>query len=247
MSDRGPGVDELEKSLIASAHLDMRPAPDAVKNRILAAVTAAGAVGASSATAGAIAATGAAGRLIIVKWVATTALVGAAGFGTYQAMRPTRAATPVSAHAPAHSEAPPAAPIEANRGELAPPSAPIAGERAEVKAPAPERRRAGAPRALVTAEPLEPPPATSLQAEVSLLDRARAAIASERPTGALEILDEYQQTFPRGNLRPEATYLRIQALHKSGQRAAARDLATRFLAEHPDTPHAAQVRPLTNP
>jgi outer membrane protein assembly factor BamD (BamD/ComL family) len=82
---------------------------------------------------------------------------------------------------------------------------------------------------------------------VALLDRARAALASGNPTGALEILDSYQQIFGKGNLRPEATYLRIQALNQSGQHAAARDLATRFLAEHPDTPHAAQVRPLTNP
>src|SRR6267378_4113662 len=75
---------ELERSLIASARLDARPAPQVVRNRILAVTTAAGALATGSAVAGAT--SGALGRLAVVKWIAGTAIVGAASVGGYAAV-----------------------------------------------------------------------------------------------------------------------------------------------------------------
>jgi len=50
-------------------------------------------------------------------------------------------------------------------------------------------------------------------------------------------------------LAQEATLLRVQALMKRGDRAAARDVAERFLASHPSSPHEQKMRRLleTNP
>ena len=84
----------------------------------------------------------------------------------------------------------------------------------------------------------------SLEGEVAALDRARAALAAGDSARTIDLLDGYEQAFPKGALRPEATYLRIQALSKSGQRDAARELAARFLAKHPSSPHAAQLQAL---
>jgi TolA-binding protein len=88
---------------------------------------------------------------------------------------------------------------------------------------------------------------SSLEAEVAALDRARTVLAGGDPARALALLNQYEQTFPKGVLRPEASYLRIEALSQSGQRGAARDLAARFLARHPKSLHAAQLRALLLP
>jgi hypothetical protein len=40
--------------------------------------------------------------------------------------------------------------------------------------------------------------------------------------------------------------LRIEAFHRAGDRARVRTLAARFLAEHPDSPHAPRVRALAS-
>lgn len=87
----------------------------------------------------------------------------------------------------------------------------------------------------------------SLEGEVAALDRARAALAAGDPARTIDLLDGYEQAFPRGALQQEATYLRIQALSKSGQRGAARDLAAHFLADHPASPHASQLQHLLSP
>src|SRR5260221_9227490 len=76
---------ELERSLIASARLDAR-APQVVRNRILAVTTVAGVLGTGTAVAGAT--SGALGRLAVVKWIAATAIVGAASVGGYAAGHP---------------------------------------------------------------------------------------------------------------------------------------------------------------
>jgi outer membrane protein assembly factor BamD (BamD/ComL family) len=87
----------------------------------------------------------------------------------------------------------------------------------------------------------------SLEDQVAALDRARAALAAGDPSRTLDLLDSYEQAFPRGAFRQEATYVRIQALSKSGQRGAARDLAARFLNDHPESPHASQLQQLLSP
>ena len=69
-----------------------------------------------------------------------------------------------------------------------------------------------------------------------------AALRKSDPAGALALLDRYDQQFPRGTLAPEATVARIEALVASGNTTRARELATKFLAAHGDSPLAHRVR-----
>jgi TolA-binding protein len=88
--------------------------------------------------------------------------------------------------------------------------------------------------------------ASTLDAEMALLDGARASLRAGRAGDALRTLDGYDTQFPSGLLVPEATVVRIEALVKSGDKAGALRLGERFLRTHPDSPLAARVRSLTN-
>jgi len=229
---------ELERSLIASARLDARPAPTMVRHRILGAITAVGVLGTGTAVAGAT--SGALGRLAIVKWIAAVAVVGAAGAGGYAAVK--------RVHLSAASDRPSAV-AQSNQAPIA--SQPSSVESttptaAQVEATPPPgvapHHGATAPKTASSAKIATD--MTSLEGEVAALDRARAALAAGDPARTIDLLDGYERAFPKGALRQEAMYLRIQALSKSGQRGAARDLAARFLAAHPDSPHASQLQHL---
>ncbi len=248
--------EELARSLIASARLDVQPVPEAVRDGILVSISSAGALGASSAVAGAT--LSALRRLGLVKWLATTAILGTAGAGAYAFMNRApiatadagRAREPVQAVARADEaaigdEAPIAVPptTEASASAVSP--APEASEGgANSPAPPAQPHRAGASKAVSSDKASEVP---SLEGEVAALDLARTVLAGGDTTRTLDLLDQYERAFPKGALRPEATYLRIQALSKSGQPGAARALATRFLAHHPKSPHAAQLQALLSP
>jgi TolA-binding protein len=236
---------ELERSLIASARLDVRPAPQAVRKRILAALTAAGALGTGTAVASAT--SGALGGLAIVKWIATAAVVGAAGVGGYAAVK--RAHGSAANVDRTHDS--PIAVVQSNQLPVTS-SPPASEERVTSTAPPPEATpsRPAAQRHRTTAPPKAPSVAkiatdmSSLEGEVAALDRARASLAAGDAARTIDLLDGYGQAFPQGALRQEATYLRIQTLSKSGQGAAARALAARFLADHPESPHASQLQHL---
>jgi hypothetical protein len=86
--------------------------------------------------------------------------------------------------------------------------------------------------------------ASTVPAELAMLEGARSATAAGDPAGALSLLERYAARFPRGTLKPEATMLRIEALVKAGDRAAATRFAEAFLAGDPDGPYAARVRSL---
>ena len=240
--------EELAQSLIASARLDEKPVPDAVRHGMLAALGAAGALGSASVVAGA--ASGALHRLVLVKWLAATVIIGTAGAGVYAVVKRGQSsqASHTSAGAPAVGQgAKPPVTLSPPTGHDASP----APAQPEAEAPhddaspveprAQHRAEAGS---AASADKLNAADASSLEGEVTALDRARSALAAGDATHALELLGQYEQAFPKGALRPEATYLRIQALSKSGQREAARELAARFLAKHPSTPHAAQLQAL---
>src|SRR5258708_31184482 len=111
---------ELERSLIASARLDVRPAPQVVRNRILAVTTAAGFLGTGTAVAGAT--SGALGRLAVVKWIAATAIVGAASVGGDSAGHPPH--PPAPHRRPAREPPPPVAPRHQAPALSPPPSHP---------------------------------------------------------------------------------------------------------------------------
>jgi outer membrane protein assembly factor BamD (BamD/ComL family) len=77
-----------------------------------------------------------------------------------------------------------------------------------------------------------------------MLERARAAMTSGNPALALSLLDTYTDRFPHPAMLPEATVLRIEALTKAGDPAAARRAADAFLATYPASPYADRIRTL---
>ena len=100
-------------------------------------------------------------------------------------------------------------------------------------------------RAPERAERTEAPVAAStLAAEVAALERAQTALAAHDAPGALRALDHYEAAFPSGRLVREETVLRVQALLARGDADAARALAERFFAAHPDSSYARRVREL---
>jgi hypothetical protein len=257
--NRQPGTpEELARSLIASAHLDVQPAPEAVRDAIVMSIGVASALGGGSAVVGA--AFGALRRLGLVKWIATTAIVGTVGAGAYAIVNRTPSSTANAAgvrepkQAVAHGDrasigdqAPVAVPPTSDA--IADPGSP-AGEAPESEASSaalPAQRHRSAASKAVSRDKVNASEVSSLEGEVAALDLARTALAGGDAMGTLQRLDQYEQAFPRGALRPEATYLRIQALSKSGQSGAARTLAARFLASHPKSPHAAQLQSLISP
>jgi hypothetical protein len=74
--------------------------------------------------------------------------------------------------------------------------------------------------------------AVALREQVALIDSARAALSEGESRRVLEILRRYQDKYPAGTFRPEATAIRIEALMKLGRETEARALAARFVAEH---------------
>jgi outer membrane protein assembly factor BamD (BamD/ComL family) len=85
------------------------------------------------------------------------------------------------------------------------------------------------------------PTADPLVVEVKMLAVARAALAARSPMEALAALDHYAASYPTGQLRLEATVLRIEALHRAGRIAEASALADRFLSAHGNGPLAPRV------
>jgi hypothetical protein len=85
-------------------------------------------------------------------------------------------------------------------------------------------------------------PASGLQQQVDLLDRARGLAASGDVAGALRALDDFDRRFGRGPMGEEAALLRIEATAARGDHAGAAALGQRFLAEHPRSVHVSRVR-----
>lgn len=89
---------------------------------------------------------------------------------------------------------------------------------------------------VVTPSPT-PKERSTLNEEMRLLDQARAALAQDDQQRALAILSQYEQKYPRGVLKPEATVLRVSALSAAGQAEQADDLKKDFLDQHPTSAH----------
>lgn len=75
----------------------------------------------------------------------------------------------------------------------------------------------------------------NLAAERALLGRAREAMQASDGARALAILDDHARRFPRGQLVEERDALRVGALWRAGDRAAAHDKAVEFARRHPDS------------
>ena len=84
--------------------------------------------------------------------------------------------------------------------------------------------------------------ATTLGREIAMIDEARSAVVRADSTGALTAIARYRSQFPGGHFAPEATALEVEALAQRGDRGAARSVAERFLAAHPQSPLSQRVR-----
>jgi hypothetical protein len=131
-----------------------------------------------------------------------------------------------------------AAPVSAAKVET--PRAP------QVEGPPPVESAPAAVPDAVRAPNVAPPSVSSrdLREEIALLDQARAAVRSGNGQKALALLSLHQRQFPRGEFRQEVTVLRIEALAGTGQSATAAALGKRFLAAHPESPHAERIERL---
>lgn len=108
------------------------------------------------------------------------------------------------------------------------PQSPLAPARAAFALPAASAERAAAMAS----------PSASLAAEIRLLDQVRAALSNRDFGQAGRLLDTHASR-PSQVLAREATRLRVQLLLASGQTAAARALARRDVAQHPEGADAA--------
>ncbi len=252
----------LERALLRAGR---RAAPATARDRAILAATAAlgttGLAAGSAAAAGGLGAAKGASTALSLKWIA---LAGVVGLGAATAAvvvdhrsgilghRTSEEPRLVSDHAPPAQVRGATAVATALASATAPASEP-APEPASAPAPAPELARAPAPALAAPSDPAPAAPAAaepSVRAELASLDQARAALAAGDAPRALSLLDAYAAAFPRAAMGQEATVLRIEALARAGDVAAARRLGSSFLESHPGSPYAARVRSLlgaTNP
>jgi hypothetical protein len=169
------------------------------------------------------------GWISAVKWVALVGtLAPAAGIGVHWVVASRQASHAVAAAPPAVL-APPA--LTASFPHTAPPPA----------APT-------APEPLVTPPVVlgllarHTPPASSLDAESSLLRHAREKLENGDPKTALDDVAVLAARFPRGELTQEREVVAIHALLALGHRSAAYDRTADFLRLHPTSPYADSLR-----
>lgn len=152
---------------------------------------------------------------------------------------------PATARAPASQRTPnrlnaqaaePARALEVRRVGSPQPAQSVTPPSNEIAVPASVARAKPAPSLPV------PPDAERLAEEVRAIDRATAALASGRAARALAALDDYERQYPEHRFAPEALYLRLEALRKSGQMAAARAVAERLVQSYPMSPQSVSAR-----
>jgi len=130
---------------------------------------------------------------------------------------------------------------------LAQPAPPI------VSSPSPEQRSValeGAPaRVLSSSESsmTERASTSTLSAQTSLIDRARALLAAGDAAKALVVLESYERRYPRGVLRPEGAALRTEALFRLHRLKEARALARAFRETYGPGPLADRVARMAAP
>lgn len=86
-----------------------------------------------------------------------------------------------------------------------------------------------------------PSTASDLDIELALLQDAHGALQMNDGARALRLLDEHARRFPDGALAEESEAARVFALRQVGRTDEARDVAARFLREHPRSPLAPRV------
>jgi hypothetical protein len=245
------------RSLIRAARTDMPP--EGAHGRALRALTsgaiAGGAFGGVSTAAAAPKLALLATSLGIAKWGAVGVVAGVLTVGAAKQLGPSESTrtqtmvaprtverTPLAARAATTATTPIAESPAANDP---PPPVPSTRERPsdQVGLGAGSALPAPLPNLATSDEPSAAQP-DGLLSEVAILDQVRSLLLARDPLRALEVLDGYRSTWPRGRLGPEATVLRIEALVHSGRRTQAIALANEFLATHAATPFAHRIRTL---
>jgi hypothetical protein len=249
---------ELGRALLRSGRAR---APQAARHRAVIAATSA--LAATSLSAGGASAGGAIGKLgaaAVLKWLVTTAIVGALAVGAVKLHDRLGAAVAPGPGLVAPLVSAPGRPLEARgRGPaLALPiearPVPSAFPTADLPVPSESALAPSAPMASSIASPTAPAAtrpsghasssADSVREELATLERASEALDRGHPSLALSILDEYDLRFPRPSMEPEAAMLQIEALFRAGDGSTARRAGEAFLANHPRSPYAARVRSL---
>ncbi len=231
-------------------------------------VGAAGVAGAATAGVGVAASAGAGGSASVAmgalgtglgaKLLVTVALVGAVGAGTVGYTRHQAAIERATANTTvvARSGAP-AARAATVSPRVAGPVATLASPALEPAYSAPQAPSLAPPLAVVPSKApatdslASPPPASApkaaaasastLDAEVALLQEVNGALHDEDGARALQLLGDHARRFPSGALVEETQAARVFALCEVGRVAEARDVAGRFLREHPRSPLAPRV------
>jgi len=215
----------------------------------------------ASATLGAASATKAAATLSLLKMGLTGVLLGSVVTvawvgGEHLASRPPSNGPPVSSAA---APAPPPPRVAPSATSVVPvpaldpvpdlPVRPVDRERPNASGEPPMPRpvvrapEAAAAERSVASFPVPPPPAASAGGSPLLESRrvadARARLRAGDARGALATLEGLRRDFPGGVLAQERDALMIEALLALGERERARQLATRFVARYPGSPHTA--------
>jgi hypothetical protein len=254
MVEQGSGFTEAERELVAAGREVTMPPGE--RARLWASVAAAcvateagvaAAAGAASASASAGTTSGSVlSALASWKGVTLLAVLGG-GVAAYHMSRP-RPAEPRPIPAPAVRHASVATAV--SRAEPGPMPAAVEPQPAAApeKPAAPAPSRAPGARAARSAVVSEPADETARTAPSRLAEESRAVIAARRalrdgdPALSLRLLDAARAAFPDGSLSQEREALTIQALASSGQRELAARRAASFLREHPESPHAADLK-----
>jgi hypothetical protein len=220
-----------------------RRAPEGARRRAVVAATAAAAatsLAAGAAAAGAGVVKG--GSLGSLAWIGVAGMLGVGSMAAAVAIHGYEVSPSVRADDPASPQATAlptsrAVPRPATTAVAQPPPAPAASVTAVEPEPSHPSTLAVAPA------PASSPSATAspMTLELAMLDQARAALANGNPAGALSILDAYAARFPHASMAPEASMLRIEALVRAGDTAAARRVADAFLAHNPQSPYASRI------
>lgn len=260
--------ERMTEQILSEARSSLEPTKadrERVHKKVLAAIGAAGAVTVASGTAANATGGLSAGSLIagstIVKIGAGMLVVGgivgmlAYWSGSSTDETPTEAETAVvdNRETPASADEPEAPPPVDQTPALQPTAQPTAQPApAEIAEPEPTetvkkppKRRARkmtekTPQA--PDEPVSKPNDNALLKEISLIKKASRALNQKQPQKTLQILDEYDATFPAGVMREERNGLRVLALCDLGRHAEALKAKRQFLRRSPSSPMASRIQ-----
>jgi hypothetical protein len=227
------GADRFELAALRAAEVDV--GSERALRRALAAVGATAAL-VTPATATAVIGKGAV-ALLVVKWMAAGAIVGATCTIGASAIHRHPSAAEMPA-VPAGAIAPKREPAASSSERAMAPPATV------VSLPTRSSARFALAKPPAPAASSDPETAQRLSREIALLDQARAALKRGDGAAAIAALDQRQAEVGAGMLGPEATVTRVEALLRQGDRVEASALAERFLAEHPRGVHADRLRTL---